>query len=306
MVARKGTGGYGRKKLSGKGPTPKAEDRPYHPAAKKKAAAAKRAPRDRDSSAAPRSSSRAKSSAVSDVIAGRNSVVEALRQGIPAKSLFMAHGIDVDDRVREAIRIAQTRGIDIHEAARTDLDRVTGGAVHQGLALRIPEYEYLATDELLAIGGDRSLIVALDGITDPRNLGAILRSAGAFGAHGVLIPERRSVGMTASAWKTSAGAAARVPVAQAVNLVRALQQLAKAGCMIVGLDADGDHTVAESRLLDGPLVIVVGSEGKGLGRLVREQCDEILSVPMHTSTESLNAGIAASIALYEVAKARAQ
>jgi 23S rRNA (guanosine2251-2'-O)-methyltransferase len=303
MVARKGTGGYGRKKLSGKGPTPKAEDRPYHPAAKKKAAAAKRAPRD--SSAAPRSSSRAKSSPVSDVIAGRNSVVEALRQGIPAKSLFMAHGIDVDDRVREAIRIAQSRGIDIHEAARTDLDRVTGGAVHQGLALRIPEYEYLATDELLAIGGDRALIVALDGITDPRNLGAILRSAGAFGAHGVLIPERRSVGMTASAWKTSAGAAARVPVAQAVNLVRALQQLAKAGCMIVGLDADGDHTVADSRLLDGPLVIVVGSEGKGLGRLVREQCDEILSVPMHTSTESLNAGIAASIALYEVAKARA-
>lgn len=299
MAAQKGTGGLGRKRLSGKGPTPKAEDRPYHPAAKRKAAATKRTP-SRD----PRPT-RTKITAVQDVIAGRNSVVEALREEIPAKSLFIAHGIDVDDRVREALRLAQRRGIDIHEAARTDLDRVSGGAVHQGIALRIPAYQYLQPDELLARAGDGpALIVALDGITDPRNLGAILRSAGAFGAHGILIPERRSVGMTASAWKTSAGAAARVPVAQATNLVRALQTLAKAGCMIAGLDADGDREVSESALIDGPLVLVVGSEGKGLSRLVREQCDEILSIPMHSATESLNAGVATSIALYEVAKTR--
>lgn len=296
MAARKGTGGLGRKRLSGKGPTPKAEDRPHHPAAKRKAAAAKRG--------SARESRPTRSSTSSDVIAGRNAVVEALREGIPAKSLFMAHGIDVDARVREALRLAQQRGIDIHEAARTDLDRVSGGAVHQGLALRIPSYEYLAPEELLARAGDTPLVIALDGITDPRNLGAILRSAAAFGADGLLIPERRSVGMTASAWKTSAGAAARVPVAQATNLVRALQLFAKAGYMIAGLAADGDRTVAESSLLDGPLVLVVGSEGKGLGRLVREQCDEILSVPMRASTESLNAGVATSIALYEAARRR--
>lgn len=297
MAARKGTGGLGRKRLSGKGPTPRAEDRPYHPAAKRKAAASKRAP-------AARESRPTRSSTATDVIAGRNSVVEALREGIPAKSLFIAHGIDIDARVREALRLAQKRGIDVHEAGRTDLDRISGGAVHQGLALRIPPYQYLTPEDLLARAGDRPLIIALDGITDPRNLGAILRSAGAFGAHGVVIPERRSVGMTASAWKTSAGAAARVPVAQATNLVRALQNLAKAGCMIVGLAAEGDRTIAQSRLLDGPLVIVVGSEGKGLGRLVREQCDEILSIPMHSTTESLNAGVATSIALYQVAAAR--
>jgi 23S rRNA (guanosine2251-2'-O)-methyltransferase len=206
--------------------------------------------------------------------------------------------------VREALRLAQKRGIDIHETARPDLDRLSGGAVHQGIALRIPAYEYLAPDELLAQAGERPLIVALDGITDPRNLGAILRSAGAFGAHGVLIPERRSVGMTASAWKSSAGAAARVPVAQATNLVRALQQLAKAGCMIVGLDGDSDRPITESTLLDGPLVLVVGSEGKGLGRLVREQCDEILAIPTASSTESLNAGVATSIALYQAGLSR--
>ena len=307
MAARKGTGGLGRKRLSGKGPTPKAEDRPHHPAAKRKKAATKRGTSASGSS--PRSSGRdgrpSRTSTTSDMIAGRNSVVEALREGIPAKSLFIAHGIDVDTRVREALRIAQKRGIDIHEAARTDLDRLSGGAVHQGLALRIPSYQYLSAEELLARAGDRPLIIALDGITDPRNLGAILRSASAFGAHGVLIPERRSVGMTASAWKTSAGAAARVPVAQATNLVRALQYFAKAGCMIAGLAAEGDRAIAESALLDGPLVLVVGSEGKGISRLVREQCDELLSIPMQSETESLNAGVATSIALYQAAAARA-
>ena len=152
--------------------------------------------------------------------------------------------------------------------------------------------------------GAPALIVALDSVTDPRNLGAVVRSAAGFGAHGVLIPERRSAGMTASAWKTSAGAAARLPVARATNLVRELKGYQQTGCMVVGLDADGDVSLPDLDLADGPLVIVVGSEGKGLSRLVAETCDALVSIPMAGSLESLNAGVAASIALYGVATRR--
>ena len=145
-----------------------------------------------------------------------------------------------------------------------------------------------------------ALIVALDSVTDPRNLGAVVRSAAGFGAHGVLIPERRAAGMTASAWKTSAGAAVRVPVAQAVNLVRQLKAYQDAGCMVVGLAADGDVSLPDLDLATGPLVVVVGSEGKGLSRLVAETCDRLVSIPMACSLESLNAGVAASVALYAI------
>src|SRR5690606_30801633 len=153
------------------------------------------------------------------------------------------------------------------------------------------------------------LIVALDSITDPRNLGAVVRSASGFGAHGVLIPERRAAGMTASAWKTSAGAAARLPIAQTVNLVRQLKAYKEAGIMVIGLDADGELTlpelVAPDGLAEGPLVVVVGSEGKGLSRLVAETCDQLVSIPMASGLESLNAGVAAGIALYTASLARA-
>ena len=152
--------------------------------------------------------------------------------------------------------------------------------------------------------GEPPLIVALDQVTDPRNLGAAIRSAAAFGAHGVVIPERRAAGMTASAWKTSAGAAAGIPVAQTVNLVRQLKSYQAAGCMVVGLAADGDVSLPELDLSDGPLVVVVGSEGDGLSRLVAETCDQLVSIPMVNQVESLNAGVAASVALYAVAQAR--
>ena len=148
------------------------------------------------------------------------------------------------------------------------------------------------------------LIVALDGVTDPRNLGAIIRSVAAFGGHGVVVPSRRSVGMTASAWKTAAGAAARIPVAQATNLTRALEAYRKAGFFVIGLDADGDVELPGLALADRPLVVVVGSEGKGLSRLVRETCDQIVSIPMAGQLESLNAGVAASVALYSISQAR--
>jgi len=195
------------------------------------------------------------------------------------------------------------------EVTRGELDRMTGGAVHQGLAARLPSYEYAHPDDLLDLAaerGEKPLIVALDSVTDPRNLGAVIRSAAGFGAHGVLIPERRAAGMTASAWKTSAGAAARIPVAQTVNLTRQLRAYQDAGCMVVGLAADGDVALPDLELADGPLVVVVGSEGKGLGRLVTETCDQLVSIPMANQLESLNAGVAASVSLYSIAQARAR
>jgi 23S rRNA (guanosine2251-2'-O)-methyltransferase len=171
----------------------------------------------------------------------------------------------------------------------------------------VPPYEYAHPQDFIdpQVPGI-PLVVALDGITDPRNLGAIIRSVAAFGGHGVVLPERRSVGMTASAWKTSAGAAARVPVALAPNLTRALEEYRKAGFFVLGLDMDGDVELPGLELATEPIVIVVGSEGKGLSRLVRETCDQIVSIPMSAATESLNAGIAAGVTLYEVARRRAQ
>ncbi len=311
-----GTGGKNRRSLEGKGPTPKATDRPYHVAAKKKAAAGKgtaasstgRVSAGRSSSGPPRSGgSRRSGAATSEVVAGRNSVLEALRALVPATALFVATRIDHDDRVRESMKIAADRGMPLLEVSKTDLDRMTDGALHQGLGLQVPPYSYAHVDDLLASAasaGEAALLVALDGITDPRNLGAIVRSAAAFGGHGVLVPERRAAGMTASAWKTSAGAAARVPVARATNLTRALESLKKQGVFVVGLDADGDVMLPSLALARDPVVLVVGSEGKGLSRLVRETCDQVVSIPMQAATESLNAGVAAGVALYEVSRQR--
>jgi 23S rRNA (guanosine2251-2'-O)-methyltransferase len=233
-------------------------------------------------------------------------VVEALRADIPVTTMYIAGRLDSDDRVREALKIATGRGIPILETPRGELDRLTDGAVHQGLALQVPPYAYAHAGDLVdsQLPGI-PLIVALDGITDPRNLGAIIRSVAAFGGHGVVVPERRSAGMTASAWKTSAGAAARIPVAQCSNLTRTLEDYRKAGFFILGLDMDGDVQLPELELAKEPLVVVVGSEGKGLSRLVSQTCDQIVSIPMSSAVESLNAGIATGVTLYEVARRRA-
>jgi len=292
-----GSGGRVRRGLEGKGPTPKAKDRPYHQAHK----AAKRAEKSQQRKPKRRTTGDA------EWIAGRNPVVEALREGVPVNGLYVAEGAERDGRLREAFRLASERGISLLEVTKTELDRMTGGAVHQGLAARIPAYEYAHPDDLLDRAqelGEPPLVVALDQVTDPRNLGAAIRSAAAFGAHGVVIPERRAAGMTAAAWKTSAGAAARIPVAQTVNLVRQLKSYQEAGCMVVGLAADGDVSLPALELAGGLMVIVVGSEGDGLSRLVAETCDQLVSIPMANQVESLNAGVAASVALYAVAQAR--
>jgi 23S rRNA (guanosine2251-2'-O)-methyltransferase len=311
-----GSGGQRRKGLEGKGPTPKAADREYHPVAKKARSAAKRGSTKPGYAAGSRPAGRAGSGSgrsaggggkpSSEVVAGRNAVVEALRANVPVTTMYVAGRIDADDRVREALKTASERGIPVLETPRGELDRLTDGAVHQGLAVQVPPYSYVeATDLVDPDAPGIPLVVALDGVTDPRNLGAVVRSVAAFGGHGVVLPERRSAGMTASAWKTSAGAAARVPVARVPNLTRALETFQKAGFFVLGLDMDGDVELPGLALATEPVVVVVGSEGKGISRLVRETCDQVVSIPMSSAVESLNAGVAAGVTLYEIARQRA-
>jgi 23S rRNA (guanosine2251-2'-O)-methyltransferase len=297
-----GSGGRVRRGLEGRGPTPKAEDRTKHPAhrrakAKERAKERNRRPDRKDAT-----------ESTVEWVYGRNPVVEALRAGVPVNAIYVAEGTERDARLREALLIAVEHGISLLEVPRIELDRLTSHGAHQGLAVQIPPYEYVHPDDLVNRAYDADevpLIVALDGVTDPRNLGAITRSAAAFGAHGVLVPERRSASMTASAWKTSAGAAARIPVARATNLNRALKSYKDAGLTIVGLDMGGEVELPDLAAASEPLVLVVGSEGKGLARLVRENCDVIVSIPMTSATESLNAGIAGGVALYEISRRRA-
>ncbi|OEU86675.1 RNA methyltransferase [Streptomyces abyssalis] len=298
--AQVGSGGKRRRGLEGKGPTPPAEMRKGH--AKQRAAQAKA----RRAQGRPQRKGGGRSAA--ELVVGRNSVVEALRAHVPATTLYVQQFIDNDDRVREAVRLAgEDGGIHLMEAPRPELDRMARGLHHQGLVLQVPEYEYAHPDDLAAAAledGEDPLIVALDGITDPRNLGAVVRSVSAFGGHGVVVPERRAAGMTAGAWKTSAGTAALTPVARAANLTRALESYQKAGMMVVGLAADGDVELPDLDVLDGPVVVVVGSEGKGLSRLVGETCDVRVRIPMPGGAESLNAGVAAGVVLYEAARRR--
>ena len=322
-----GSGGRVRRGLEGKGPTPKAEDRPYHPAhrAKKPAkgvpnvsststraapSASKGAGRGSRGGGSVRGSHASRTGrpgSGAEWVAGRNPVLEAMEAEIPIKAGYLAEGAERDDRLRDILRLAADRGTPLLQVTRAELDRLTGGAIHQGVALHLKAFDYLHPDDLLAATAKVTdpLIVALDSITDPRNLGAVVRSAAAFGAQGVLIPERRSAGMTAAAWKTSAGAAARLPIARATNLNRTLRSYAEAGFTLVGLDPEGQIDIAGLPGTDGPLVLVVGSEGAGLSRLVRESCDTLVFIPITEAVESLNAGVAAGIALYEIRKPRA-
>lgn len=324
---KKGTGGYGRRALEGKGPTPKAEDRKGHPAARAAArreqAAAKPKPKREAAGKGEFLSNTMKTAGrggaatrkgitkaadASEVLSGRNSVLEALKAKVPASALVIAARIEFDDRVRESIALANQRQLAVLEVTRPELDRMTGfDAVHQGIALQVPPYKYLHPNDLLdqiLERGQTPLLVALDGITDPRNLGAIIRSVAAFGGQGVVLPQRRSAGVTAAAWKTSAGAAARVPVALAANLNNTLKDFKKRGLFVVGLDGDGEISLPDFELGSEPLCLVIGSEGKGLSRLVQEHCDAVVSIPISKQTESLNAGIAASLALYQAAVSR--
>ena len=319
---RPGTGGYGKHKLEGKGPTPPAEMRPGHPAQRRAAAKAAGRPgrdaawpdgaraADRGSRAFRGGADRSRGAGdAPEVVAGRNAVLESLRARVPATALYAGPRDGSDPRFNEVIRLAADVGIPVIEAGRPELDRLTGGAVHQSLALKVRPYDYAHAGDLLQRArerGEEPLIVALDSVTDPRNLGAIVRSVAAFGGHGVLVPARRSAHVSAGAWKASAGALARVPVAWAPNLVRALTSYQEAGLFVAGLDAQGGTDLGDLDVAEGPVVLVVGSEGKGLSRLVAQRCDVLVRIPIAGQTESLNAGVAAGIALHEVATRRSR
>ena len=295
-----GSGGRIRKSLEGRGPTPRAEDRVYHKA--HRAQQLKTPPRPGPAKSTP-------TGATAEWVVGRNPVLEALNAGLPVRSLYAVEGADRDSRLRDIFAFAADNHLPMLAVTRQELDRLTGGAVHQGVALRLPAFEYADPDQLLADAlvadtDQDALLVALDGITDPHNLGAIIRSAAAFGAHGVVIPSRRSASMTAAAWKASAGAAARVPVAKTGNLNQFIDRAQRAGYLVVGLAGEGASTIEDAPNLTGPLVLVVGAEGQGLSRLMRDRCDLLASIPIDDATQSLNASVAAAIALYEVARAR--
>jgi 23S rRNA (guanosine2251-2'-O)-methyltransferase len=241
-----------------------------------------------------------------DAVAGKNSVVEALRAKVPAKELVVAIKVELDEKISEAIRLAKNADLPIKEVPRRALDDLTGFSNHQGIALVIKPFNYTDFSKLIANAKKPMMLIGLDSITDPHNLGAVVRSAAAFGADGVVIPERRNAAMTGSAWKASAGAAARMPISQVTNLVRSIEDAKKAGCFVIGLDADGDTTLAKMNLATESIFIVVGSEGKGLSRLVREKCDLVVSIPMQSSVESLNASVATAIVMYQVAAERSK
>ena len=292
--AVKGSGGARRRGLRGKGPTPKAEDRVYHAAHKRKLERQRRDQGRHDRSAS------------TELVVGRNPVIECLHARVPATALYIAQGTRNDDRLTEAVQLAHSRSIPLIEVPRLELDSMTGNGLHQGVGLQIPPFEYADVFDLISTAADskeQGMIVVLDNITDPRNLGAVIRSTAAFGGQGVVIPERRSASVTAVAWRTSAGTAARLPVAKATNITRTLKEFQQNGYQVVGLDAGGDTTY-DSYDGTGPVVIVVGSEGKGLSRLVRETCDVLVSVPTTSWVESLNASVAAGVVLSEFSRQR--
>ncbi|MGI8458779.1 MAG: 23S rRNA (guanosine(2251)-2'-O)-methyltransferase RlmB [Propionibacteriaceae bacterium] len=303
-----GSGGRSPRGLEGRGPTPKAEDRPYHAKFHAKRVASTTSSTS-GGGAGPKRTGRP--GAGPEWVVGRNPVLEVLQADIPVQAAYVAEGADRDDRLRDIFKLAADQGRPLLQATRNELDRMTDGAIHQGVAIRLASYTYAHLDDVIAAAFERAsaqgtepLLVALDQITDPRNLGAVVRSAAAFGAHGVIIPERRSAGMTAAAWKTSAGAAARMPIAQVTNLTRSLKACADAGFALVGLAGEADTTIESMPEASGPLVLVIGAEGTGLSRLVRDSCDRLASIPITSTVESLNAGVAAGIALYEISRSR--
>lgn len=298
-----GTGGHGRRALEGKGPTPKAEDRHWYRDKKRSQYKATEASRPSKRPAADGGVGQP------DVVCGKNPVVEALRAKIPATQITLAQKLERDQRVTEILQFAAKRSIPVMEATKPELDRMAGpDVVHQGVILTVPPYRYHDPLDLADTALDRgnALLVALDGVTDPRNLGAIVRSVAAFGGHGVIVPKRRSVGVTPAVWKTSAGQLSHSPVALAGNLTQTLKSLKDRGYFVVGLAGDNAESLPEVSVGDVPVVVVVGAEGAGLSRLVRETCDLVVSIPIDPKTESLNASVACGVALYEIARQRAK
>jgi 23S rRNA (guanosine2251-2'-O)-methyltransferase len=243
--------------------------------------------------------------AAADLVGGRNAVLEALTAGLPARRLLVASGLSRDRRVLAAVDAARRAGLPVAERPRPELDRRAAGGVHQGVLLELAPFGYRTLDELLAPGSaEPAFLLAADGVMDPGNLGALIRSACAFGVHGLLLPARRAAGVTGAAWKASAGGAARLPVARVPNLVGALRRCAQEGLLVVGLDGAGPADIHQLPGAGGPVVLVVGGEGAGLHRLVRENCAVLARIPTTGLMESLNLSVAAGIALAAIHRAR--
>lgn len=235
------------------------------------------------------------------VVGGRQPVRELLRAGAPVHRVLLAAGRDrapVLDEIRE---LAAAAGARVEEVGPAALDERAGGLVHQGVVALAPPFAHARLEDVVRAAGDEPLLlVALDGVTDPHNLGSIARTAEAVGAHGLLLPPRRSAGVTPAAEKAAAGALAHLPVVRLANLARDLEGLKSRGTWVVGLDGDADGTVDDCPVLDQSLVLVVGAEGRGLARLTRTVCDVVVRLPMRGAVGSLNASVAAGVALYAV------
>lgn len=241
-----------------------------------------------------------------DQLEGRNPILEALRAGQEINKILVAKGTQ-ENAIRQILALAHSAGVVVQTVDRARLDAMAQGRAHQGVIALVAAHRYATLDEILANArqrGEDPLILVLDGIEDPQNLGSLIRSADGAGAHGVIIPERRAAGVTAIVAKASAGAVAHVPVARVTNIVRALEELKQAGLWVAGTDQGAPELYYEARLT-GPLAVVVGGEGKGIGRLVSEHCDFMVRLPMFGQVTSLNAGVAGAILLYEVRRQRA-
>lgn len=240
-----------------------------------------------------------------DVVIGRNAVTEALKSGRSINKILIAKG-ERQGSIKEVIALAKEAGIMLQEAEYRKLDEITGGLRHQGVLAYAAPVDYVELDDILNIAeakGEPPFIILLDELEDPHNLGAILRTADAVGVHGVLIPKRRSCPLSATVAKTSAGAVEYVPVARIGNVAQTIKLLKEKNMWVVGADMDGDKEYYEADLT-GALVLVVGSEGKGISRLAKEQCDFLVRIPMCGRINSLNASVASSILLYESLKQR--
>ena len=237
-----------------------------------------------------------------NLLVGRNPIREALKSGRDLEKLLVAKG-ELMGSGREIVAIARERQVIVQEVARERLDAMAPG--HQGMIAVASAYAYSTLEDMLALAkarGEAPFLVILDGVTDPHNLGAIIRSAECAGAHGVIVPERRAVGLTPAAVKASAGAVEHIPVARETNIARTLERLKREGIWVFGADMAGtDYRQAD---FSGPAALVIGSEGEGISRLVREHCDVIVSLPMRGKIESLNASVAAGVLLYAMAAAR--
>jgi 23S rRNA (guanosine2251-2'-O)-methyltransferase len=289
-----GSGGNRRRGLEGRGPTPRADHRKGHPAAR---------------NAVRRSRTAAAGATRREVILGRNAVDEALAAGIPGVELAVGDFLTDDPRTTRSRAAAASAGIPTVVRNKLEMDRIGDGLPHQGIALLVAPFEYAGLHDVIGNrpAGDRAqpVVVVLDHLQDGRNLGAIARTAAAFGASGLVLPNRRAAGVTAAAWRASAGALARLPVAQVVNLARSLTSLRKAGFLAVGLSTVGGQSLdrLDPGTFDQPVALVVGNEATGLSRLAAEQCDLLVTIPITAASESLNASVATAIALHSIRSA---